>query len=254
MTQFSVFDVLNILHETSQQEVQQRSRASQTAAHRRAMWWVWTFAVAPLILALAGLLAGWQTGRRDFMTASLWLVLLAYVGVILYPLVVAVLHRHALKSAWRHPFGLLLNNVESVAAVDVAAFAQLSAMPLDALELAHLEMRHEREYFERRLTAVVGAVDKIGLAPGLLAVLGSLAQLPQKIGTPQFLVDWLPPLAYALALLYVMAFLMQALLMRLDRLTRLLELVIARQKTATAATGGRANVSRSRPVHAARRL
>ena len=111
----------------------------------------------------------------------------------------------------------------STALVDIVYLPRLMRKPLDTLELALLEVKAERDFFERRISLVVGAIEKIGLAPGLFAALISLQNL--KPGQ-----EWIYGLAYATPVLYIMGALAHFLVMRLDRMAKLLELAIARQK------------------------
>lgn len=162
---------------------------------------------------------------KRIATLSLVALVIAYVGILLHPFAEAFLHRRALVKGIRHPFGILLKNAADTGAVDLRYFPRLSARSLNLLEFAHLEVRAEREYFERRVSLVVGAIDKLGVAPGLLAAFLSLHQL-RGIGFEW----WVLSLAYATPVLYLFAVMAHYLLMRLDRMVRLLELVITHKK------------------------
>ncbi len=151
-------------------------------------------------------------------------LLLTYIGAFLYPLFSAWIHRKSFLSALRHPFGLILQNAVVTAEIDSRYINKLTKKPLENLELICLEIRAEKESFERRISLLIGSIDKFGLLPGLIAAFVSLQNI-SKNQSELFLA-----LAYATPILYIFGALSHFLVMRLDRMAKLIELVITRKK------------------------
>lgn len=186
---------------------------------------VWLFQVIPFSIAIVAAVARKFFGVSETVAiVGLILLLLSYVATLIQPFLLAWVNRQALIAAVKNPMGLLLDNASVTARVDAWLLPRLLHSPIEHLELLHLELKAEKEFFERRLSLVVGAIEKVGLAPGLLAAGVSFSNL--KTGQP----DWVSALAYATPVLYVSGVAAHFLLMRLDRFAKLTELAVARKK------------------------
>lgn len=220
----SVQSTLRILHAASRWESRQSARARHTRNRKRSRN-LFLIALAPLPFSLLFGGLAWLTEDDVYKVASLGSLLLVYTGLIIHPLIDAYLHRETLAKSIRHPFGVLLRNVSATAAVDLRYFPKLCGKSMEVIRFVHMEARAEREYFERRLSLVVGAVDKLGLMPGLLAASLSLNQVYSSNASV-----WILGLAYATPALYVFAVMAHHLLMQLDRAVKLLDYVIEFKK------------------------
>lgn len=219
-----------ILQAASRFEIREQTRRNGTAAHRFEHRLFLEIAVLPFCLSLL------FAGAANFLDAA-WLrdpgilsLLVAYVGVFVHPLLSAWIHRRHIGAFLRHPFGVLLNNAVAMAAVDLRYLPRLERKPLQLLEVTSLEIEAERRSFERRISLVIGAIDKVGLAPGLLATFLSLHQLPSTLS------QLVLALAYATPALYFFGAMAHLMAMRLDRMSKLLDLAVARKKASTSCT------------------
>lgn len=215
-----------ILHAASRFEIKQRKRAQKTDKHRFANRLFIELAVFPFVMALILITIMFAFKLEWLLESSLVALLLAYFGTIFHPLISAWIHRKSLLATLKHPFGILLQNAAATTAVDLKYSPKLERKPLALLEIIALEVKSERDSFERRLSLVVGSIEKVGLAPGLLAAFLSLPQLPGNSN------QWVLSLAYATPALYFFGAMAHFLAMRLDRMSKLLELVIARKRAA----------------------
>lgn len=218
--------VFRILHAASRFEIKQRKRSHSTDKHRFANRLFIELSVFPFVLALVLIAIMFVFDLGWLHISSLVALLLAYIGAIVHPLISALIHRKSVLATLRHPFGVLLQNAAATTAVDLKYSPKLERKPLALLEIIALEVKSEREFFERRLALVVGSIEKVGLAPGLLAAFLSLHQLPGTLN------QWVLGLAYATPALYFFGAMAHFLAMRLDRMSKLLELVIGRKKAA----------------------
>jgi hypothetical protein len=114
-----------------------------------------------------------------------------------------------------------LINAKQTAQVDFHHLPELERCSRYGLENVLLEVKAEREFFERRIGLYVGAIEKVGIIPGLLA-------LPSIFKDANW--NWVTTVAVAMPFIYVAALRGHAYVIRLDRNVKLLELIIGRKK------------------------
>jgi hypothetical protein len=162
---------------------------------------------------------------------SLAMLLVSYVGLFVWILSTAFSYRKSLIRALQHPFALLLRNAAETMLVDLRYASKLEKKPLRLLEITALEIKAEKEFFERRISTIVGTIEKLGLIPGLGAAMIAIYQLPTGINV------FVQSIAYAVPALYLFGGYAHFELMRLDRFSKVLELTIIRARANPAELG-----------------
>lgn len=155
-----------------------------------------------------------------FGIISLIALLIGYLCVLCELIVDVWVNRESVKN----PFGILLNNSRITAIVDAQLIQDLMHKPLEQVEFLLLELKAEKDFFERRISLFVGSIEKVGIFPGLLAVVFSFSNLKQGQS------GWITALAYVTPILYFFGAGGHYLIMRLDRQVKILELVMERKK------------------------
>lgn len=197
--------------------------------------YVWFFQVIPFGFAcIAAIVRKFFAVPESIAWIGLSILLLSYMATLAQPFVFAWINRRVLVAAAKNPIGLLFDNASATARIDSLILPHLLRRSTEHLELLLLALKAEREFFERRLSLVVGAIEKVGLGPGLLAAGISLSNI--KADQP----EWVSALAYATPVLYVFGVGMHLLLMRLDRFVKLTELAVNRKKLLTPRSTGSA--------------
>ncbi len=188
------------------------------------------FLVAPFLGAFAIAVVTEVFAVYDFVRdVGFILLILFYLGALSYPLLFAWLNRRNLVEVINNPLSPIIQNANVTTIVDARLMARLLKHKVEDLELLLLEIRGEKEFFGRRLSLVVGAIDKIGLGPGLLAVAVTFYSVEScQIG-------WIVALAYTIPILYLFGFAAHFYLMQLDRIVKVVELSVARKKSLTTA-------------------
>jgi hypothetical protein len=158
---------------------------------------------------------------------ALIVLLIYYLVALAVPLVTGWLLRRPIKEAMRNPAAAMLWNARMTAAVDARILPKIMRQPLENISFVLLEMRAEKENFERRMSLTVGAIESVGLFPGVLATLLSLQQLPGYGSL------WIRSLTYALPIIYVFAVYGRLYSMRIGRLLGILELAVTQKKIST---------------------
>lgn len=234
--------LFGLLHKANALERRIRKSMDQGKKHFLLRNFILIFQVMPfgfaIVIAIVVAIA------RKHATAPAWLawfglvaLLFSYLAAFAHPILYAWVNRRAVINATKNPFSLLLNNARVTTVVDSWLLPQLLCSPIDHLKLLHLELKAEKEFFERRLSLVVGAIDKVGLGPGLLAVSHDMTTPLTNQNS------WITVLAYAMPVIYLFGMAAHFLLMRLDRVVSLTELAITRKEQANKMLSPRAKLA-----------
>lgn len=190
----------------------------------RNFWWL--FQGIPFVVAVGMAIARKFFGAPEiFGLVGLICLLFSYLAMLIHPFLLAWINRQKLMEALTNPLSPLLRNANVTATVDARVIPRLLQSPIDHLELLSLELKAEKEFFERRISLVIGSIEKIGLGPGLLAAGVSLSNLKEGQS------GWITALAYATPVLYIFGFAAHFQLMRLDRFVKVVELAVSRKKS-----------------------
>jgi hypothetical protein len=92
-----------------------------------------------------------------------------YLAALAAPIATVWLFRQPIKKAIRNPAAFMLWSARITAAVDASILPIIMRQPLDEIEFVLLQVRAEKDSFERRMSLTTGAMEKIGVLPGLLA-------------------------------------------------------------------------------------
>ena len=213
----------DIEHTEKDRRKQVRTQEKSTVAYRLGTKIFWIGVLTPAVFSLLLSTALWLGAPAWLGYLSIILLALSYVTILLYPFVGAWLYRGKLKAIYRAPFAHLLSlNVENPMLVDSLYLPQLNILEKTTLQLGVIELKSERNSFERRMSLLAGSIEKLGILPGLLAL---FATLPKLGAQP----DWVYAIAYANIPLFLFSILVHMSLIRYDRMIALTELAIQHQ-------------------------
>lgn len=167
----------------------------------------------------------WQVTQLDlFKIASLLLLVFGYLGLFSHPFVIGYIHQKALKDFTKNPLSVLYNNAKSKGEIDNRYIQYFSTRKMTDLELVHLEVMAEKEAFEKRTALLVGAIDKVGLVPGIFALLVSIDKVKD------IELDWILSIAYAMPLLYLFGAFSQIMAVKMTRHISIIDYAIEQKK------------------------
>ena len=112
-------------------------------------------------------------------------------------------------------------NIKKEALTDERFLADFVRLGKPTLELGLLEIKHEREFLSKRINLIVGPVDKLGILPGIISMVITLAK-------PVAGHDWVMGLAYGYIGLVVLSLSFINLLVKYDRVISLTEVALSR--------------------------
>lgn len=116
--------------------------------------------ISPSVLAVLLVILGKSFHAYWLFNISWVLIAVSYLALFFYPVMGMLLYRHSLKKVLAAPFASLLEwNVKTVMQVDAQYLPKLSALSQETLKLGALELKSERNGFEKRTYMVTGAME-----------------------------------------------------------------------------------------------
>lgn len=155
-----------------------------------------------------------------FKFISLFSLVLFYVSYYLQPFILMYENRRAISKAISNPIVIQLENASIKMPVRRRYQEYLMSRKIEDLKFTLDLLENQRRDFEHRVSLLVGSIDKLGLTPGLLALIASWDKL-QNISY-----DWVLALAYIIPFLYAFAFYCRMTISKVESYTSLLKLTI----------------------------
>jgi hypothetical protein len=210
-----------------------RRQRQASKSHRLETRFFWFAMMAPSCLAVLLTIVGKTIDAYWLFNVSWILIGVSYLALFLFPLLGIALYRHSLKKIFISPFASLLDwNVKTVMHIDAQYLPQLTALSRDTLKLGALELKSERNSFEKRTYMVTGALEKIGIFHGALALIIGVTAAIKALDSAGISarMDWMFALAVANLFFFFMCCVVQMMLVHYDRMIALTELAIERKK------------------------
>lgn len=173
--------------------------------------------IALVVLSVLGVLMGELFNFELIISISLITLILGYLGILISPIVFALYYRQNIINFWKNPLSIIIGNAKKNHKADAIFVKYLSSRDNNDLELSLIEMKTERDAFEKRIALIVGVIDKVGLLPGIVAIFVSLPKI-KAID-----IDWVLAIAYAMPFLYFMGLWTHFLINKMSRHISLME-------------------------------
>lgn len=186
----------------------------------------WLFiGLVGMVLVSFGAMGGYmliKPSGRWLIDLSIVLIALSYVVLILMPIIKIYQQRNTIKYFFTMPLSASVEqNIKKEALTDERFLADFVRLGKPTLELGLLEIKHEREFLSKRINLIVGPVDKLGILPGIISMVITLAK-------PVAGHDWVMGLAYGYIGLVVLSLSFINLLVKYDRVILLTEVALSR--------------------------
>lgn len=217
----SVDSLFRVVKQINDREREDSRKKANSSSNRKVNRLFLELVIFPFCLAITiGL-------TRKFFDLDEWLIepalamlALSYIGIFLHFVISMTINRKFLIRGMSNPFYLLVDNAKSRSQVDVNLLHYLESKPIEQLKFLLLEINSENLAFQKRISLIIGAIEKIGLIPGFLATAVTLSKLDS--GHP----EWVYALAYATPALHIFGVAMHHIIFRFERISSLLEYVI----------------------------
>ncbi|PMY34412.1 hypothetical protein C1Y35_24620 [Pseudomonas sp. GW456-L14] len=210
-----------------------RNQRKTNRNYRLETQYFWFAMISPSVVAVLLAILGKSIVAHWLFNVSWVLIAMSYLALFLYPFVGVLLYRHSLKKVISAPFASLLEwNVKTVMQIDAQYLPELAALSRETLKLGALELKSERSGFEKRTYMVVGALEKVGVFPGFLALFIGISTLIKTLDGAGISarMDWVFAVAVANVFFFFMCGYVQMMLVQYDRMIALTELAIELKK------------------------
>lgn len=210
-----------------------RNQRKTNRNYRLETQYFWFAMISPSVVAVLLAILGKSIVAHWMFNVSWVLIAMSYLALFLYPFVGMLLYRHSLKKVISAPFASLLEwNVKTVMQIDTQYLPELAALSRETLKLGALELKSERNGFEKRTYMVVGALEKVGIFPGFLALFIGISTLIKTLDGAGISarMDWVFAVAVANVFFFFMCGYVQMMLVQYDRMIALTELAIELKK------------------------
>jgi hypothetical protein len=210
-----------------------RKQHKTSRNYRLETQYFWFAMISPSVLAVLLAILGKSIDAYWLFNVSWVLIAVSYLALFFYPFMGMLLYRHSLKKVFAAPFANLLEwNVKTVMQVDAQYLPELAALSRETLKLGALELRSERSGFEKRTCMVTGALEKVGILPGSLALFIGISTLIKTLDDSGITarMDWVFAVAVANVFFFFMCGYVQMMLVHYDRMIALTELAIELKK------------------------
>lgn len=169
-----------------------------------------------------GLYAMFKPDYRFLANISIVLIFFSYVLLLLMPIIKIFEERKSIKYFFTMPLSSSIDqNIKRESLIDNDFLPRLISLGKELLELGLMEVRHEREFLSKRITLLVGPIDKLGILPGVISMIITISK-------PVGMYDWVMGLAYGYIALIVISLSFFNLLVKYDRIIALTELALSR--------------------------
>ncbi|MBT0726021.1 hypothetical protein HGT73_01260 [Rosenbergiella australiborealis] len=169
-----------------------------------------------------GVYAIFKPDYRFLLNISIVLISFSYVLLLLMPIVKVFEERKTIKHFFTMPLSSSIDqNIKRESLIDNDFLPRFISLGKELLELGLMEVRHEREFLNKRITLLVGPIDKLGILPGIISMIITISK-------PVGGYDWVMGLAYGYIALIVISLSFFNLLVKYDRIIALTELALSR--------------------------
>jgi len=181
---------------------------------------IW-FVAVPFILAFSlGASSRWITLPELAKLIGLLLIVICLLGIIVGFSMMVLESRKDLQRIIKNPLVFRIGNIEKNSIASLKFSEKLENIRPKAIEVVLKQVTQERSSFERTIGLLVGAVEKVGIIPGILALVYSIQRL---LGTTNMDIDFVYFLQISLIGIYLVAFYAYPYITRLDKYISFLE-------------------------------
>ncbi|HHB3385511.1 MULTISPECIES: hypothetical protein [Providencia] len=159
-----------------------------------------------------------------FLCAALLILIFVYLSFIVAPFFLLYKNRSKIRNSFFLPLNSAINlNIKSEALIDQKYIQKLASLEKVELELGLMEIKHEKNFLEKRMLLIIGPIDKLGILPGIISAFATVTTLDSTNG-------WLIGATYGYMVLVISALFFYELIMRYNRMIELTELVISKKR------------------------
>jgi len=171
-----------------------------------------------ILLALVGIYF------KVFILIAKLVLLLMYFGFILYPFIMLYYYRKNLSTYSKDITNPLISFFEQTSKrhnLDNKYLDKFLQIPIKDLEITIIELNYSKNLIQKRISLLIGSIEKIGILPGIIAMLIGYVKLEDELLSNGMFI-----LSGAYIIFYIFGIYMHANLNRVERYIHLIEYTI----------------------------
>ncbi len=190
--------------------------------HSRKITVLFFISIIILLISIVIQLTNIYTIKSHFISnISLLFLMISYIFIVAQPLFFVLIHKKTIKKIISNPFDVLLHNSKKCAVNDLRIIKSLRTKSKKELELLKLELIAEKNESEKRVSLLIGAIEKIGIFPGILALIVTVSKIEISPND-----NWILAIAYSIPVFYFIGLVIQGCLSQFSRSIQLIDYVI----------------------------
>ncbi|HIP68144.1 MAG TPA: hypothetical protein EYH06_06065 [Chromatiales bacterium] len=154
------------------------------------------------------------------------LIVSAYFSLVAHAIALSFESRKEIKKFSRNPLDLILTQIKQDSIDDIALLNKLLVFEVPFLEYVNRQVKAERVAFERRVGVISGALEKVGILPGIISATVAIHKIYSNEGLPVYI----QYIVIAILILYCFSIYFHHLFNRMDRYILVLETAIGQRK------------------------
>jgi hypothetical protein len=174
-----------------------------------------------ILLALIGIYF------KGFILIAKILLLLMYLGFILYPFIMLYYYRKNIPNHIKsisNPLILFFEQTSKRHNLDNEYLDKFLKIPIMELEIAIIELKYSKNIVKKRISSLIGSIEKIGILPGAIAMLIAIVKVNnESLSNDMFI------LAGVYVVFYIFGVHMHANLNKIERYIHLIEYIIKKK-------------------------
>ena len=219
-----MFGIVQNLNDAERELIKEESKKSYFRGEKM----IFGLPIASFIVALVfAIVSNWFDFKFVLQISRIALII-SYLSIILGQTTILPIKLWTWRKRIANPLGSIIDTIRKYAETDVDIVKDLYKRETDDLKYMLTQLKAERSAWERRVGMLVGALEKVGIIPGLAALIA--IYMRPEITKP--LTGWVAGIAYGIPGVYIIGMWSHLHMSRLDRFIMLIEMVIEAKKSA----------------------
>lgn len=206
-------ELFDLINKISQDEIEFMKKKTKNKYQSM----VWKFGIGlPLIAAILFFIVSHICKYQGIFWIGFICLAISYISIIFNMLLEMYTEFGLIKKTFKDPFSLIVENAQRHALTDMVSYHNLKKFTLNELRYFNSQLCSERDAFSRRIALIIGSIEKIGLFPGILAMIVMMNKEPNQQ------IPWIISIAVGICIL---SFLSVGFLFSINRLERIIKLI-----------------------------
>ena len=223
----SVDSIFRIIRQKNNREIFEQKKRNK-AVNRKITLFFWLALIPFVFSIILGFINKWFFKNKILFSISLISLLTSYLLMLLQPLVIAWFSRKAIFNFILSPFDYFLEKIKYITKIDYRYTNLLKNKDIAHLKFVKVIVSAEKRSIEKRISLIIGSIEKIGIFPGILATFTILTKTLNNI--PKDVSDWIYAIAYINPAIYFIGVYIHSVLLRIDKAIDILDYVIGEKQ------------------------